>query len=78
MTSSEPLNKGIFMNLEKDSTTTLPAKPIETIYTSSQIVACEGNHTLFGHPRVFLKLKNGQATCPYCSKSFVYKLSESN
>lgn len=66
------------MNLETDSTATLPVKPIETIYTSSKIVACEANNSALGHPRVFLKLKHGLATCPYCSTLFVYKPSETN
>lgn len=63
------------MNTETDSTTTLSTKPIEIVHTSLQIVACEGNHPALGHPRVFLKLKNGQATCPYCSKSFIFEPS---
>lgn len=58
------------MNMETDSKT-LPFKPIETVHTLSQIVICEGNSPALGHPRVFLKLKNGQVTCPYCSKTFI-------
>ncbi len=66
------------MNLETDSTATFPAKPVETVYTSSKVVACEGDHSALGHPQIFLRLKNGQVTCPYCSKLFVYKPSEAN
>jgi len=35
-----------------------------------QAVACDGGGGALGHPKVYLDLHNGKATCPYCSKEF--------
>jgi uncharacterized Zn-finger protein len=34
-------------------------------------VACDGGSDEFGHPLVFLRIVNGEARCPYCSRLFV-------
>ncbi len=40
--------------------------------TKQTTVACEGEPSPNGHPRVFLKIENGaKIQCPYCSKIFV-------
>lgn len=59
------------MNANSDTVSPKPMKPIETVHTDSPIVTCEGNSPVFGHPRVYLKLQDGQVTCPYCSKFFI-------
>ncbi len=40
--------------------------------TKQTTVACNGEPSPYGHPRIFLKLKDGEKIqCPYCSKIFV-------
>lgn len=41
----------------------------ELTYVNSQEVSCDGGKS-FGHPLVYLHIKNEIVTCPYCSKSF--------
>jgi uncharacterized Zn-finger protein len=50
-------------------------KPFEVIPVSSLEVACDGGGGPLGHPRVFLHIDPdaGQATCPYCSRTYVLK-----
>ena len=40
---------------------------------TSTTVACDGDQTEGGHPRVYVKidLESREAVCPYCSKKFV-------
>ncbi|CAK7192683.1 hypothetical protein COMNV_00889 [Commensalibacter sp. Nvir] len=45
----------------------------EIVYTHSKIVSCNGNHPVFGHPKIYLKFKSEQIVCPYCSKLFIYQ-----
>ncbi|CAI3934300.1 Uncharacterized protein R83526S56_LOCUS1232 [Commensalibacter communis] len=45
----------------------------ETVYVNKKTVSCEGNNPALGHPRVFLKLKDNKAVCPYCSKTFLFQ-----
>jgi uncharacterized Zn-finger protein len=42
------------------------------ILTKQSTVSCDGEPSPYGHPRIFIKLQNGEkAQCPYCSKTFV-------
>ena len=41
--------------------------PAEVIVVHSRVVACEGGGGALGHPRVFLRISDGEITCPYCS-----------
>ncbi|MDI2091411.1 zinc-finger domain-containing protein [Commensalibacter oyaizuii] len=70
------------MKTDQNTTSPNPSQRgyIETVYTLSKTVSCEGNtqNAALGHPRVFLKLKNGQAICPYCSKTFIFKDTADN
>lgn len=46
----------------------------ETIITQEPEIYCEGNDPSMGHPRVYLPLLPlKKATCPYCSRQFVYE-----
>jgi len=40
---------------------------------TSTTVACDGDHSVGGHPRVYVKLDPHtlKAVCPYCSQVFV-------
>jgi uncharacterized Zn-finger protein len=53
----------------------MPIEPPETVETDSETVACEGNDSALGHPRVFLTIgKEGFVECPYCDRRFVLKV----
>jgi uncharacterized Zn-finger protein len=43
----------------------------ETIHVDETVIACDGGGGPLGHPRVFLHLVEGEATCPYCSRRYV-------
>lgn len=47
----------------------------ETIEVFHEEVACDGGGGPLGHPRVYLHIEqeSGRITCPYCSRSYVYK-----
>jgi uncharacterized Zn-finger protein len=52
----------------------MPNDPPEVVETASETVACEGNDSTLGHPRVFLSIgKEGFVDCPYCDRRFVLK-----
>jgi uncharacterized Zn-finger protein len=52
--------------------------PFEVIPVSTLEVACDGGSVALGHPRVFLHIDKdeGQTTCPYCSRQFVFTPSD--
>lgn len=52
-------------------------KPFEVIEVPSLEIACDGGGGPLGHPRVFLHIEreNGRITCPYCSRTYVMKVS---
>lgn len=44
----------------------------ETVYVDTKRVCCSGPEGALGHPAVYLDLtKQGEITCPYCSKHFI-------
>ena len=43
----------------------------ETIVTKKRVVACDGGDGPLGHPRVWLRIKDHEVECPYCSRLFV-------
>jgi uncharacterized Zn-finger protein len=44
----------------------------ETVFVTSDRVACDGNGDALGHPRVWLTLgTDGEIVCPYCSRRYV-------
>ncbi|MHB1303860.1 MAG: zinc-finger domain-containing protein [Acidiphilium sp.] len=45
--------------------------PVETIEVRERTVACDGGGDPLGHPRVYLKIVDGEITCPYCSRHYV-------
>lgn len=46
--------------------------PFETIYVDNSVVACNGDGSALGHPRVYLSLgADGKVECPYCSRLFI-------
>ena len=46
---------------------------LEIIRVDSPVVACDGGGGPLGHPRVFLRLVEGRAVCPYCSREYVLR-----
>ncbi len=52
-------------------------KPYEVIHVQSLEVACDGGGGALGHPKIYLHIDRdkGGITCPYCSRSYVLKLS---
>lgn len=45
----------------------------DIIYVEDHKVKCQGEEDYSGHPLVYLELKEDQAICPYCSKTFKLK-----
>lgn len=45
----------------------------EVVRTKNKSVECEGGEPPYGHPLVYLEIKDesGKIVCPYCSKEFV-------
>lgn len=45
----------------------------EIIRTNKTHVSCSGQEMPFDHPVIYLEIdtKEGEITCPYCSKQFV-------
>jgi len=43
----------------------------EIVHVTSHVVSCDGGVGPAGHPRVYLRIKDKEITCPYCSKLFV-------
>ena len=46
-------------------------EPTEIIRVDDRVVACDGGVGTLGHPRVWLRIKDRDALCPYCSRLFV-------
>jgi uncharacterized Zn-finger protein len=46
-------------------------EPTEIIRVDDPVVACDGGDGALGHPRVWLRIKERQTLCPYCSRLFV-------
>lgn len=53
------------------SPTATDRAPLETIHVESRVVACDGGKGALGHPRVFLRIKDHEIVCPYCSRHYV-------
>jgi uncharacterized Zn-finger protein len=53
------------------STTGSLVTPTEVIHVDSRTVACDGGDGALGHPRVFLRIAEGQVMCPYCSRLYI-------
>ncbi len=45
--------------------------PQEMITVQSRNVGCDGGGGALGHPLVMLHIEDRQATCPYCSRTYV-------
>ncbi len=45
--------------------------PTETIHVDERTVPCDGGGGALGHPRVYLRIVDTQALCPYCSRLYV-------
>ena len=48
-------------------------EPVEILEVTDTTVACDGDSVPLGHPRVFLKLVDGEVDCPYCGRRYVLK-----
>lgn len=48
--------------------------PEEVITVSTRTPMCDGGGGALGHPRVALRIENGEVVCPYCSRT--YRLAE--
>jgi uncharacterized Zn-finger protein len=49
-------------------------QPFETIHVDTNLVACDGDGGVGGHPRVYLNLSGaGSVECPYCSRLFILR-----
>lgn len=50
--------------------------PFEVIQVTAREVACDGGGGALGHPKVYLHIdadKDDSITCPYCSRTYVYR-----
>ncbi|MFC0407391.1 zinc-finger domain-containing protein [Roseomonas elaeocarpi] len=45
--------------------------PQDRITVSSRVVACDGGRGVAGHPAIYIRIEGQEATCPYCSRTFV-------
>jgi uncharacterized Zn-finger protein len=45
--------------------------PTETIHVKTNAVSCDGGDGAYGHPKVYLRIRETQIMCPYCSRLFV-------
>ncbi|MBW4090156.1 MAG: zinc-finger domain-containing protein [Proteobacteria bacterium] len=54
-----------------DGVAASPAFTPEVIHVNDRTVACDGGGGALGHPRVFLRIEDGQVACPYCSRLFI-------
>ncbi len=45
--------------------------PDDKITVHSRNVPCDGGGGALGHPTVMLHIEHDQATCPYCSRTYV-------
>jgi uncharacterized Zn-finger protein len=46
-------------------------QPTEIIRVDERSVACDGGNGALGHPRVWLRIKDREILCPYCSRLFI-------
>ena len=55
----------------------IPMKPFELIHVQSLEATCDGGGGALGHPKVYLHIDQdkGLITCPYCSRTYVLKMS---
>jgi uncharacterized Zn-finger protein len=45
--------------------------PTEIIHVKTSAVSCDGGNGAYGHPKVYLRIRDTQIMCPYCSRLFV-------
>ena len=49
-------------------------EPVETLYSDSEVVCCDGGDGPLGHPRVYLNMEGkGWIDCPYCGRRYILK-----
>jgi len=49
-------------------------EPVETLYSDTEVVSCDGGDGPLGHPRVYLNMEGkGQTDCPYCGRRYILK-----
>ncbi len=52
----------------------IESQKFENIYIQSKNASCKGSDQFSAHPLIYLDLsKNYSATCPYCSRHFVFQ-----
>ncbi len=54
---------------------TVANSAFEEKFVSTRKVMCDGGTGELGHPRVFMKMEEGESkvVCPYCSVTFIYQ-----
>ena len=48
-----------------------PGLEAERFVVQERVVACDGGGGGLGHPRVWLRIRDEQTYCPYCSRVYV-------
>ncbi|MEM6414920.1 MAG: zinc-finger domain-containing protein [Pseudomonadota bacterium] len=46
--------------------------PPEVIYVDQHRISCDGGGGALGHPKVWYSLRDGEVTCGYCDRLFIY------
>ena len=47
--------------------------PEDRIMVERRVIACDGGGGTLGHPTIYLRIKEQQVTCPYCSRSYALR-----
>jgi len=48
------------------------ATPPDAIHVNQRRISCDGGGGTLGHPLVWYSLDDGEATCGYCDRKFIY------
>ncbi|XWO14056.1 zinc-finger domain-containing protein [Candidatus Hepatincola sp. Pdp] len=64
--------KNLTFNISNRKEDKVMNKQLTDIITEKTIVSCDGDKES-KHPKVYLKIQNTRAVCPYCSRVFVYQ-----
>lgn len=64
--------KNLTINLSKRKEDKVMNKQLTDIITEKTTISCDGDKES-KHPKVYLKIQNTRAVCPYCSRVFIYQ-----
>jgi len=48
------------------------APAVDVVFVNKRRISCDGGSGALGHPLVWYSLDDGEATCGYCDRKFVY------